>query len=79
MKIANRRGKINLDITSILLALEENLARMDFDLEFIKIIINITRKFIVYLKTNLQQPPRLNIFLPEKVCSSQGLHCEKEH
>lgn len=77
MKIAKRRGKINLDITSILLALEENLARIDFDLEFIKVII--LRKFIIYLDTNLQQPPRLNIFRPEKVWSSQGLRCHKEH
>ena len=32
--MANKSGKINLDITSILFALLENLASIDFDLKF---------------------------------------------
>jgi hypothetical protein len=37
--MANRRGNINLDITSILLALLENFERIDFDLQQPNIVL----------------------------------------
>lgn len=59
--MANKRGKINLDITSILLALLENLARIDLDLK--------DKNFKIQQKQKVpyRQQPRLKTFLLENV------------
>ena len=70
--MANNSGKINLDITSILLALLENLASIDLDLKkryFYNINpSNINKELFFY-----RQHPRLKPFLEENVWSSQVL------
>ena len=68
--MANKRGKINLDITSILLALLENLASIDLDLKrrYFYVNSNINKELFFY-----RQQPRLKPFLEENVWSSQVL------
>ena len=47
--MANKSGKINLDITSILFALLENLASIDFDLKFFLMKYNKNKKELLLL------------------------------
>ena len=48
--MANKSGKINLDITSILFALLENLASIDFDLKFFLMKYKKNKKELLLLR-----------------------------